>query len=431
MPQPIESSTTGDWASTEKMLFRFFFLFFGLFIFPFPIYYLPHADQMLGWYFDLWNWLIATTGKRVLHLSKDVSPQGNGSGDTTWNYVQMFIILCAAVLGCLTWTLLDRNRKDYRRLMYWFTAVVRFYLAFTLIAYGSFKIFKSQFPYPGIYRLIEPYGESSPMGLAWTFLGYSKAYNYFMGFAEVTGGLLLLFRRTATFGALFSMTVTLNIVFINYCFDVPVKIFSSMLFLMAVYTAAPDIYRLWQFFFHQKESRLKSTGLFFATKWKRVTLLILKTVFIAYLLYTLTSQAIDGMKTYGDDAPKSKFYGYYNVDTFIKNRDTIQPLLTDQIRWNKVVFTEYNGMIVKMMNDSLIYYASQDDAYEHTLTFTRKGDKGLNQTFHYTITNKYQIEFKTNDQIDSLYMKLTKIDLNKFPLTGRGFHWINEYPFNR
>jgi hypothetical protein len=65
------------------------------------------------------------------------------------------------------------------------------------------------------------------MGLAWTFLGFSKAYNYFMGIAEAGGGLLLLFRRTAIFGVLLSMIVTSNIVAINFCFDVPVKLYSS------------------------------------------------------------------------------------------------------------------------------------------------------------------------------------------------------------
>jgi hypothetical protein len=39
-------------------------------------------------------------------------------------------------------------------------------------------------------RLLKPYGESSPMGLLWTFMGYSTGYNLFTGGAEALGGLL-------------------------------------------------------------------------------------------------------------------------------------------------------------------------------------------------------------------------------------------------
>jgi len=39
--------------------------------------------------------------------------------------------------------------------------------------------------------MIEPLGEFSPMGLMWTFMGYSKGYNRFVGGAEMLGGILL------------------------------------------------------------------------------------------------------------------------------------------------------------------------------------------------------------------------------------------------
>ena len=111
----------------------------------------------------------------------------------------MFLIVSTALLGTAIWSVIDRRRNNYQRLLYWFTVVVRYYLAFMLINYGSIKVFKAQFAAPNVYRLSETYGQSSPMGLAWTFLGFSKGFNYFMGFAEVIGGLLLLIRKTKTF----------------------------------------------------------------------------------------------------------------------------------------------------------------------------------------------------------------------------------------
>jgi hypothetical protein len=43
----------------------------------------------------------------------------------------------------------------------------------------------------------------------------------------------LLFRKTKTFGSLVCITVLMNIVAMNFCYDVPVKLFSSNLLLMA------------------------------------------------------------------------------------------------------------------------------------------------------------------------------------------------------
>lgn len=47
--------------------------------------------------------------------------------------------------------------------------------ATAMVAYGMFKISPSQFPAPGLSRLVQPYGDSSPMGLLWTFMGVSMA----------------------------------------------------------------------------------------------------------------------------------------------------------------------------------------------------------------------------------------------------------------
>src|SRR4029079_10973623 len=118
-----------------------------------------------------------------------------GSGDTTYDYIIIFCIFVVAVIGTLIWTAIDKNKKSYRELYYCLTIAVGFYVGLTLIGYGFAKIFKTQFPYPGLNRLLQPYGNSSPMGLAWTYLGFSTGYNLFMGVAEILD-VLLLFKRT-------------------------------------------------------------------------------------------------------------------------------------------------------------------------------------------------------------------------------------------
>src|SRR5258708_21145416 len=108
-----------------------------------------------------------------------------------------------------------------------------------MVDYGWHKIMPVQFPPPGPDRLLVAYGDSSPMGLLWTFMGASKPYVMFSGLIEVAGGLLLLFRRTSLLGGLLSAAVLTNVVLMNFCYDVPVQLYSSRLLVMAVLYVAP------------------------------------------------------------------------------------------------------------------------------------------------------------------------------------------------
>ena len=223
-----------EWSSFKKIGFRFLFIYISAFMifvnngaFPFWSYVMELPNKWLQMF-------IPWVGKNILNLSYDITVFTNGSGDTTYDYVIQLCILVIAFVGAIIWTLIDRNRSHYKTLYYWLTTGVRYYIALMLISYGMYKVIQLQFPYPGFYRLTQAYGDSSPMGLAWTFLGFSKGYNMFMGLAEVAAALLL-FRRTVTVGAIITLMTTANVMAVNYFYDVPVKIVSTHLVLLTLF----------------------------------------------------------------------------------------------------------------------------------------------------------------------------------------------------
>lgn len=174
----------GKWNVSRKIIFRFASAYILCYI------VLQEIMEKSGTFFDP---LIRWTAKNMLHISYPITIMPNGSGDTTYNYVQEFLFLIISLIACVIWSLADRKRSTYNKMLYWVQVLVRYYLAYMLLSYGYSKIFKSQFPAPNLQRLLQPYGKSSPMGLAWTFLGFSTAFNYFMGFFEAIGGVLMLF----------------------------------------------------------------------------------------------------------------------------------------------------------------------------------------------------------------------------------------------
>src|SRR5215203_675393 len=182
--------TSPSWSPGKRVLFRFAFCYLVLYKLPFPLNLTVWGRDFLAKpYQDLWDWLVPWVGKHLLGLS--IRIRTSGSGDKIYNYVQLLCFLIIAVAVTVVWTALDRKRTEYTRLYEGLRTYIRFALAAAMLLYGAYKVIPSQFakPFPG--QLIEPFGESSPMGLLWTFMGASSGYTIFAGAAEMLSGLLL------------------------------------------------------------------------------------------------------------------------------------------------------------------------------------------------------------------------------------------------
>ncbi|WP_148041407.1 hypothetical protein [Rufibacter immobilis] len=406
------------WSLWKKTLFRFFALYLFIYI----------TSTYTSF---LWNPLVDFLGEHILQLGKPITVKPNGSGDTTYNYVQVFGIFLLAIIGTLLWTVVDHKRKNYDKLLYWLMVLVRYALAAAMIRYGFAKIFKTQFPFPGPYSLLQPLGESSPMGLVWKFMGYSTGYNYFTGIAEALAGVFLFFRRTATFGALLAISALANIVALNFFFDVPVKLYSSHLLLMALFVAAPDLKRLFSFFFQNKAVPAATLPPAFTKPWMRYTRLALKVLVLAWLGYTVTATGLFMQKRYGDKAAKPALYGAYAVETYIRNGDTLAPLTTDTTRWKLLTVNHERFISTQLMNDSIRHHMVQMDTASQTISWSAAKDSTQKAELHYRLPDKDHLSLQGQLHQDTVQILLRKIDLQQFTLVSRGFRWVNEYPYNR
>jgi hypothetical protein len=327
-------------------------------------------------------------------------------------------------IGMLIWSVADRDRKNYNKLFYWLCVIVRYYVAITMVVYGGLKLVKLQFPAPSLGRMMEPVGQMSPMGLAWTYMGYSTGFNYVTGLAELSVGLLLFFRRTTTLGAIIGVFVIGNVMAVNYCFDVPVKLMSTTLVLMCVFLMFRDFKRLRDFFLLNKTAAPSNLSPHrFKAKWKNITLLVIKYALIVYVLCANVVMAFYWGSP--DDAKKPPFYGVYKVESFIKGKDTLPPLMTDTIRWKKLVIDDNAN--VQLMGDSTTGYMFTPDTIHHHFVISRH-----KYILRYTIFKPDTIMLQGTWKTDSVQIKLVKQPLSgTFPLMSRGFHWIMEQGYNR
>ena len=381
---------------------------------------------------EILQFAIPWIGKHILHLSYEITVFTNGSGDTTYDYVIVLAIFSTAIIATVIWSIIDGKRDNYVVWYYWLTVAVRFYIGLMLINYGLFKVVKLQFPSPGIYRLLQPYGESSPMGLAWTFLGFSKGYNFFMGVAELTAALLL-FRRTMTAGAIVTLMTTTNVMAVNYFYDVPVKIISTALVMMTLFLLAKDAKKLFRFFFTQGPVNLSVIpGPVITKRWIRIGMMCFKFVIIGYVVVSGAIGVITMDKQYGSNAPKPKLYGAYTVGSFMMSNNPSHSHTTDSARW-KLFTIEWPGFAqVKYMNDSVKGFTMKLDTVEQTIDLSLATDYSKKYYFKYEIpdTSHFILRSKmTSDSVSIFFNK--RNDLETFRLMNRRFNWINEYPYNR
>ncbi|WP_154647924.1 hypothetical protein [Pedobacter arcticus] len=285
------------------------------------------------------------------------------------------------------------------------------------------KIIKTQFPFPGLDTLTNTYGNSSPMNLAWTFFGFSKGYNFLIGFFELLG-MLLIYRRTVTLGALISLGTTINIMAINYFYDVPVKILSTALVVLCIFLLLPNIKQIWNFFVMNTYSKLT---VFNSSTLKRAPLkgiIGIKIAFISIVFFITIKDIKSRERIIGDTAIKTPLYGIYEVETFVMNSDTLSPLLTDNIRWRQLVVNWPGNARIRLMDNTSYYTNFKVDTLKERITI------GHENSLNYKTNYKNQLIISGEFNQDSILVTFNSVDLRKFKLINRDFRWISEVPFN-
>jgi len=421
-PQPVA------WHPVNRSFFRFSLVYLVLYNFPFPLNVLPYVAEWLGFYDQFWTWAITWTGKHLFQL--DVTVRPNGSGDTTYNYIQILLLAAIAAMAALVWTVLDRRRTQYTRLYGWLRIYVRFSLAAAMISYGGVKIIKSQFPSPTLDRLVQPVGDLSPMGLLWIFMGSSQPYNIFTGLCEFLGGVFLAVRRTTLLGALLSIAVLSNIVILNFSYDVPVKLYSLHLLAMAVFLCLPELRRLANFLVLNRPVEPLALPPLFQRKRLNQGALVLRTLLIVWLAWLALNRGWAGRTTYGDLAPRAPLYGVWNVETFEADGQVLPPLITDPFRWRRVIFDRPIRMAIQAMSDSRRRFLFKQAPKSNVLNLTKVEDPKWKATLTYTQTAPDLVAMEGTFDGKKIRATLKRADTSDFLLISRGFHWINEFPLN-
>jgi hypothetical protein len=431
-------NTSDRWNLGTLIAFRFLAVYF-------IIAFLSSIIGIVPFLGDFGLWLDAA--ERPLHVwigrtvfGVEIAAFPTGSGDTTYNWVQFAAHLAFASVATLAWSLLDRKRPSYPWLRDGLWIAMRFVLAATMFGYGFSKVYGLQFPEPDVTRLLQEYGQSSPMGLLWTFMGASQPYSMFGGWMEVIGGLLLCFRRTQLLGALWTTAVMTNVFVLNLCYDVPVKLYSFHLLALAIAIAAPDLQRLARLLVLNRPTEptdlrgpwtkpaLRRTGLAVKLAWLAMTL-------------GMTAWENSEMRAASRVATEEgSLAGTWEVVDFRRDGVALERIGPDTRRWKYFAIVEQPGMTIAVamqIQGAKVAWLTERTGTTLVLRDLRPAAGTDPSTAPpagtLEVAHEGDARVRLSGTLNGARIEATceRRDAEDFPLLSRGFHWINEVPYNR
>ena len=433
---PSVAEAAPRWSLATRIAFRFCVVYFGLFclstqiittLLNVPKVELPDPSAV-----PPLRPLIGFTAAHVFHLKVGAAFfEGTGSGDRPCDWVLLFLILVAALVGTLLWSALDRRRTNYSTLGRWVWLFFRFALAGQMFTYALVKMVPLQMPFPALFTQIEPVGYQSPMAVLWNSIGAAPAYEIFAGSAEFLGGLLLLISRTRTLGALLCVADMVQVFWLNISYDVPVKILSFHLILLALLLLAPEFRRVVNFLFLNRTAEARPAAPLFRSARKNRIAAIVQVVFAVWLIGLNVYGSRVAWKNFGGGAPQPALYGIWDVEQQTIDGQAHPPLLTDKARWRRILFDRYELMVGERMDDERVFYQAAVDTKAHTVTLSSRGDNPKKSTLAYTQPAADRLTLDGAMEGHKLHMELRLYDKSQYLMVSRGFHWVSPVPFNR
>ncbi|HWP72255.1 MAG TPA: hypothetical protein VNM36_14175 [Gemmatimonadaceae bacterium] len=435
--EPVTSQAP-QWPLWQRVLFRFFFVYLLFQTEPWFLFNdIPGVPFLSRYYSQAMDWAVQQSNTRVFRVW-DTLVQPNGSGDTSWAFTQMWMLLGVAAIACAVWSVVDRKRPSYDRALYWLRTILRYYLASAALSYGIIKLFALQMPFPSVSQLATPLGDLLPMRFSWLFIGYSVPYQFFSGAMETLAGLLLLSRRTVTAGLFAAMGAFLNVVMINLSYDVPVKLFSSHLLFASVFLLALDYKRILGFMVLNRS--VPATNAWqprYAKPWHRWVALGVKLFIVWVILVQPLQNSWTRYKALKAPPVPGPFQvGFYDVRHYVVNHDTIPAASADTLRWKDVIIDNLTAGSVNT-HDGVFwqryrrgYFRYKPDTTHRMLSVWKVSTIPRDSTFlftmRYEVPDSVTVRFHTMIRNDSVHVEMVRVPRH-FQLSERQFHWLSEY----
>jgi hypothetical protein len=339
------------------------------------------------------------------------------SSDSKRLVILVLLLLLFSLILALISKLKQLNKLQWHKIENVIRLMSTYYLGWVLLKYGIDKLFKCQFYLPEPNILYSRVGDLDKDILFWSSMGSSYSYNIFMGLSEIIPGILLFFGKTRKLGLLLALGVLLNVVAINFSFDISVKLFSSFLLFIAIYLIVPFASNLWRFLSNQQivltqnsiDPNIKSTKPFHWSNFVIISIILIESMFVY-----LKNQNFND-----DKQERPLFHGAYEVDQFIQGKDTLKG---ENNSIKNIFFHRDAYLIFQFKNEEMVDFKMDIDPIKKTLTlFDDEQNKKIYSLEYNQLSKKMKLIHKGKYDLEIIHC--TQKEWKKMPLIQPLFHW--------
>jgi hypothetical protein len=304
----------------------------------------------------------------------------------------------------LAW--LWQKRKGGAQLHGIFQTLIVLYLAFNISSYGAAKIMGTQFQ-PPHYVLETPIGDLSGFWLTWAYYGFSPTMALILGWTQIAGCVLILFRTTRLVGIFILLPVMANIDLIDHFYEIsPTASYNALhytLFLIVLLLIDLPILKAF-FLAYWHKGQIYHPRLL-------LNVFRLVVIVLAFGNIHLLKESI---------AKRTRLNGVWQVDSIVQHGKTVIPAEHRGMAWSKLYFEWRYGCMFKY--DPVV---NQDKDLWGDYTVDEKGgivrivfngekpEKPDSMLLHYHFVTDSMVVMRGEYKKDSLTLYMRSLTLNQ------------------
>lgn len=383
----------------------------GLIFIPFSFQYLDFQPQITNLLFGNLIQFIASNFDGIHVANSEIT------SDSTTLYLLFFILLILALISRISLSFSYFWKIHQIFIIKTIQMILTFYLSCLMLKYGFDKIFKSQFYLPEPNTLYTPLGLLDRDILFWSAMGSSYSYNFFMGAIEVIPALMLLYKKTRILGLFILFGVLTNVVFINFGFDISVKLYSSFLLLICFLLLIPSLNRVWQFFILNKTVALTSLSGNDLCSSKTIRLSI-KSALILFLFFESLYPYIQKNEFNDDTVLRNPLHGAYEV---IETKNENEKKNAVDLKIKRIFIHRKNYLIFQYADDKMEdFYLEINSSKNQFLLSNYHNNEKIKMQYKYSYESKI-LKLESQELGITIYSK--SLPWKKLPLLQPLFHW--------
>lgn len=332
--------------------------------------------------------------------------------DSYWTYSKLLTFFILALVLAAIWTFADKGQRS-RKLFIYMHAFSRYYLFVGMFIYGIYKIFGNQLIISP-HQFFQPMDFYRPQLVIWTAMAASKAYPVFGGIMEVLAAILLLFRRTATLGALIALSLLINVLVLDIGFDTPVKVFVFHLLFFNLIILWPNIKILYRLFILKESETLSIVAPVVDQGKFKLPVYILKAMFIGIIIIPRIVSNIN-VNHKAKHNPYKNLIGIHEMDTtFGLGTDVSMKSILPK-KWKKFSIEQRNLFYTQLSDGTVSEYHLEADTVKKNLLFISFDSLNRGNLTYHQIDSVHWL-FEGTENGDSLRFVTRQIDIFKHPL---------------